>query len=128
MTVTRFSGMPSVAKVALTATSGAAGVLSWRNPHVGAIFVERLLVDITTAATSAATVDFGTAATAISNDGLLDGLDVNAATGLFDNVSDGGTNGKARQRVAAGEYVTGSRASGDVTGLVGNAYIQYIEA
>jgi hypothetical protein len=58
----------------------------------------------------------------------MDGLDVNGATGVFDNVTDKGTNGKSRQRIATGKWVTGSKASGASAGIVGFAYIHYINA
>jgi hypothetical protein len=42
-----------------------------------------------------------------------------------DNLGDAGTNGKTRQKLAAGKWVTGSVASGAAAGLVGFAYIHY---
>lgn len=120
--------VPKVARVALgTGTSGG-GVFAWQNPEAGAIAVTRVLLDVTTAATAAATVDVGTTATSAttSSDTLIDGLDVNAAAGLFSNLKNPGTNGKADQRLASGKWVTASQASGAVAGLVGYAYIEYV--
>lgn len=120
------------AKVTLAAADTAGGILAWQNPETTAILVLRILIDVTTAATAACTADFGSAANATTSaDNLLDGLDVNTATGLFDNVSDGGTNGKARQRLDAKggttDYVTGSKATGAAAGLAGSAYIFYVQ-
>lgn len=117
-----------VAKVALGALDTGGGVLSWANPETGDILIERVLIDVTTVSTGACTVDFGvtTASATTLNDTLIDGLDVNGATGVFDNITDKGTNGKSRQRLAAGKWVTGSKASGAAAGLVGFAYIHYV--
>ena len=120
------------AKVALAAADAAAGVLSWQNPESSAIVITRMVLDVTTAATAACTLDVGTDGDGTgSSDVLLDGLDVNAAAGVFDNIADKGTNGKERQRLDAKggttDYVTASKASGATAGLVGNAYIFYHE-
>lgn len=117
-----------VAKVALGTADTAGGVLSWTNPEAGNIIVTRLFVDITTVATAACTLDFGTTATngTTSSANLIDGIDVNTATGLFDNITDKGTDGKSRQLLAPGKWITGSKASGAAAGLKGYAYIEYI--
>ena len=120
------------AKVALAAADAAAGVLSWQNPESSAIVITCMVLDVTTAATAACTLDVGTDGDGTgSSDVLLDGLDVNAAAGVFDNIADKGTNGKERQRLDAKggttDYVTASKASGATAGLVGNAYIFYHE-
>lgn len=116
-------------KVALASAADTGGaVLAWQNPEAGAIAIDRIRLDVTTAATGAATIDVGATPTSAttSADNLIDGLDVNAATGLFDNLKNGGTNGKASQRLAAGKWITASRASGAVAGLAGYAYIDYL--
>ena len=121
--------LTKVAKVALGNAADTGGaVLSWVNPEAGTIAITRLLVNVTTVATGAATVDFGTTATngTTLSANLIDGVDVNAATGLFDNIDDAGTDGKSKQLLAEGKWLTGSRASGAVAGLVGFAYIEYI--
>ena len=116
-----------VFKVALAAVAGAGGVLAFQNPLGAPALVERLILDITTVATAAATVNAGTGATAATaSDNLIDGLDVNAAAGVFDNLGDPGTNGKSRQRFGATDYVTISQATGDVAGLIGTAYVHLI--
>lgn len=113
-------------KVALAALDTAGGVASIANPEGVAIHVTRVTIAVTTVATAACTVDAGIAANGTtSGDNLIDGLDVNAATGLFDNITEKGTNGKSRQLWGATQYLTISKATGAAAGLVGNVYIQY---
>ncbi len=114
-----------VAEVDLSAVDTAGGLFAW-SPGAAAI-VKGLFLDVTTKATAACTVDCGVAANGTtSNDTLIDGLDVNAATGLFSNIIDHGTNGLAHVRCGATQYVTGSVATGASAGIVGKAYIEYI--
>lgn len=115
-------------KVALTAgvdTGG--GVLSLSNPEEADLIVTRIMLDLTTPASAACTVDAGiSSGETTSADNLLDGLDVNAAAGVFDNIENQGTNGKAAVKWNSNQYLTISRASGASAGLVGNAYIEYV--
>lgn len=110
----------------LAATTGAAGALALLNPEGVDLYVTRLVLNISTAATAACTLDAGIAATATTDDDLIDGLDVNTAAGVFDNVKNGGTNGKAGQKWAAGSYLTVSEKTGAIAGLVGEAIIQWV--
>lgn len=117
-------------KVALTAatTNAVGGVLKLKNPEGVDLFITRLVLDITTKSTGAATVDGGVDDGGdVSSDNLIDGLDVNAAAGVFDNIENGGTSGKVTVKWPAGHYVVIS-ASATVAGLVGNAYIQWYRA
>lgn len=117
----------------LAAVDTAGGVFAWQNPEGVAIIVTRLLLDITTATSGACTIDAGAAAnaTTLSNT-LIDGLDANAAAGVFDNTVNGGTSGAGGVRVAenggAADWVTGSVASGASAGLVGSFHIEYVIA
>lgn len=108
-------------------TDTGGGILSWPNPEAGAIVITNLVLDVTTKATGACTASFGTTASSAttSSANLIDSLDVGTAAGTFDSNTDKGTNGKTRQKLAAGGWVTGSRASGASAGLVGVAYITY---
>jgi len=117
--------IPRVVKKALNAVDTAGGVF---NHTFGvAVIVSRVIVDITTASTGSCTINIGTAATATtSGDNLINALSV-AATGIFDNINNAGTNGRARQKLSSTEFVTGSVASGASSGLVGNAYIEFFE-
>jgi hypothetical protein len=117
-----------VAKVALAAVDTAGGVFAWANPEGVPIIITRVVLDVTTQSTGACTVDVGVAANGTTlNDGLIDGVSV-AAAGLVDNLDNAGTNGRARQKVTAGQFVTGSVASGASAGLVGSAYVFYVVA
>lgn len=127
-TLSTANRITKIAKVALSATADTSGaILSWVNPETTAIVITRLVLDITTKSTGACTVDFGTTATTATtlSDNLIDGLDINAAIGTFDNITDKGTNGRSRQKLAVGKWLTGSTASGAVAGTVGFAYIEY---
>lgn len=106
----------------------AANVAIWTAPAASIIL--GVWLDITTVATGACTLDVGyTAVSATtSSDTLLDGIDANAATALFDSRNhalDSGANAKA-QKAASGKWITIDEASGDATGLVANAYIFYV--
>ena len=119
-----------IAKVALTAGNANAYAFAWQNPEESKIVVERVLVNLTTAGGTATSVlDIGVVANATSTaDTLIDGLDLNT-TGLFDNIVDKGTNGKARQLVdekgGASDYVTGKILVANAAALVGDVYIVY---
>lgn len=120
-----------IAKVPLAAavdTGG--GVLSWANPHSYSVIVERVMLDITTVATGTCGLDVGYTATSAttSANNLLTALDVNTATGVFDNITEKGASGKSRVKMASGKWITASKASGTSTGLAGYAYIEYIPA
>lgn len=127
--VNQLEGIDRAVKIAVVPLSAAdtpGGVLAW-SPGV-AVIIQRVFLDVTTKATGACTLDVG-----VANDGttlsdtLINGLDVNTAAGLFDNITDKGANGKSRQRCSATQYVTASKASGAAAGLKGSAYIEYIE-
>jgi len=116
-----------VAIVPLGALDTGGGVASWVNPEASAIIIRRVYMDVTTKATAAATVSVGTTPTSAttSSANLMDTTDVGTAAGVFDNINQAGTNGKSIQKLAAGKWVTASRASGACAGLVGNLYIEY---
>lgn len=130
-TGTTTAGTMKVAKVSLAGATwhtgnGTADYLSWTNPEAGTILITGVVVNTTTKSTGAATADIGTTATNnhTSSDNLLDGLDIGTAAGTFDIITDHGTNGKSRQSLATGAFVT-FHALADPTGTVGNAYIYY---
>lgn len=113
--------------VALTAATDttAGGVLSMANPEGRDLYVTRLVLNIPTPSTGAAAVDAGIAANGTtSSDTLIDGKSV-ATAGVFDNIKDGGTNGKAGQKWGSGQFLT-ITASATTAGLVGEAIISYL--
>lgn len=92
-----------------------------------AAIIERAILDITTVATGACTVDVGyaTVSATTGSDTLLDGVDANAGIAMFDSMDaslDAGANAKA-QKAASGKWVTVQSKTGDATGLVANLYI-----
>ncbi len=115
------------ALVAITTTVGG-GVFSLLNPEGADLLITRVLLDITTEATGAATVDAGIAAAATtSSDTLIDAGDVGSAAALLDNAdaTDQGTNGKASRKWGSAQYLT-ITASATLLGMVGNIYIEYV--
>lgn len=120
-------GARKEALTAATVTTGGA-VLSLANPEGVDLIVTDFILDVTTEATGAATVDAGIGASATtSDDSLIDGADVGTAAGTFDNTDNKGTNGGRAVKWAADEYLTVT-ASATLAGLVGNAYIKWIVA
>lgn len=124
------AGVRKIAQQALTGDALHAAVFGWANPEAGAILILRVIVDITTVATAACTLDIGITASSAttSSDTLLDGIDVNTAIGVFDSMNsllDSAANAKA-QKLASGKWITFDEKTGDATGLVGTAYIEYV--
>jgi hypothetical protein len=119
-----------VVKVGVKALTGAAihaGVVAWQNPESVAIVITRLVIDRTTKSTAASSLDIGTTATSATtaSDNLIDGLVSSGTEAVEDNLQNPGTNGKQLQKLAAAKWVTFKEASGDMTGLVANAYVFY---
>jgi len=123
-------GSLKVVKVALTAGIANAFAFAWQNPETSPIAVTRVLLDVTTAGgTATAIMNIGTGDTATTaSDNLIDGVDINAVA-LYDNITDGGSNGKARQHMTANggnkDYITGQILTEKAEALVGNVYIHY---
>lgn len=113
-------------KVALAAVDIAGGAASILNPEGVDLIVTRAVVNVTTIATAAGTlsVGIGTGATT-SYATLIDTVDVHSATGVFDNIKDKGSGGKQCILWPAGQYLTASKASGALAGLVGSLFVQY---
>lgn len=106
----------------------AGGVAAVLNPFGVAVIVTDVIINLTTVSTGAGTVDAGIAANATtSSDTLIDGVNVNAAVGVFDNQADRGTNG-GLALWAADRYLTVSKASGSVAGMAGKLYIKGIQS
>lgn len=115
-------------RYALTAgtTTSGGDVLSLANPEGQTLLVTRLVVYTSTKPTGAANMDAGIAATATtSSDTLIDGCDIGTAAGVFDNIKNGGSNGKACQTWGASEFLT-ITPSASAAGLVGFAYVEYL--
>ena len=113
----------------MTAATTTAGgdALNLLNPEGAALIITRFIINVTTAATGAATIDAGVAATGTSNDELLDGVDVGSAAILDDNIN-GVVAGEVASAVVewgADEYLTVT-PSATLAGLVGTYYVEYI--
>lgn len=116
-------------KTALTAVTGTAvgGALKLQNPEGADLIITRLVLDITTGSSGAATVDAGIDDGGdVSSDTLIDGQSV-ATAGVFDNVKNGGTNGKAAVKWPAGQFLV-ITASATTAGMVGAAHVQFVRA
>jgi hypothetical protein len=112
---------------ATTTTGGDA--LNLANPEGADLIITRFIINITTEATGAATVDAGVAATGTSNDELLDGTDVGSAAILVDNLEEVVAGAVAKAVVAWGsaEYLTVT-PSATLAGLVGTYHVEYVHA
>lgn len=126
-----FDRLAKTVKVAVNGTSVQSTTVNvWTNTEATAVLVQRLMFDVTTVATSStATVDIGVSNTTLTSvDNLIDGLSIasGVTADVFDNIKNGGTNGKASQRVGIGKFITITKATGDTTAAVGNIYITYV--
>ncbi len=110
---------------ATTTTGGDA--LNLLNPEGAALLITRFIIDVSTAATGAANVDAGVAATGTTNDELLDGTDVGSAAILVDNLEEvvAGAVAKSVVEWGAAEYLTVT-PSASLAGLVGTYYVEYV--
>jgi hypothetical protein len=119
-----------IAKGSLAAGDADDFAFTWQNPEASKIIVTRVLINITTAGgTGSSVLDVGVVENATSTaDNLIDGLDLNA-TGIFDNITDKGENGKSRQVVdengGTNDYITGKILVQDAAALTGKYYILY---
>lgn len=132
---TAFGGSGVVVKTAVVQINGNAlagmtsGIQAWQNPEAVDILIHRVILDVTTVATGACTLDVGYTATsaATTSDTFLDGVDVNSAIGVFDSMNaalDSGANANC-QKAAIGKWVTIDEKTGDAEGMVATLYIQY---
>jgi len=111
----------------LTASDTAGAVFNWQNDQDVDVIVDLILVDVTTVATAACTLDIGYTATsaATSSDTMIDGVDVNASTGVKNSIKNAGSNGVNAVRVVKAKWITASKKTGATAGLVGKYYIHY---
>lgn len=119
--------LTSVVSSIAGATTGG-GFFAVSNPFGAACLITDISVNCGTACTSAAgTVNIGTNANSNSSaDNLLDGLALSTA-GIFTNYASSGTNGATIRSWASNAFVTGTVATGDVTGAVATVYITAIQ-
>jgi hypothetical protein len=111
----------------LAALDTAGGVISIANPEGVEILITEVLLIVSTKSTGACTVNFGVAANGTtSSDTIIDGVDVGAAAGRFDNINDKGGNGGRDRALASTEFITGSMATGAAAGLAGQLVVNYV--
>ncbi len=120
-----FAGL-HVERLTLDATVGLNGTMAaWENKWSGDALVSLVVLNVTTAATGAATSNVGASATATGTaDDIIDGTDIGTAAIVANNISSAGTNGLATAIIPTGEYVT-IRALADPAGLVGNMWVYF---
>ena len=118
------TGASTKQSCAISASKTSGQVISKQNPLGVQAIIKRAVLHVKTGSSAACTLDIGTATTSTSNDGLIDGISVNAAADtIYDNVTNVGTNGKATRLVGATDYITASVASGNANGLVADLYV-----
>ncbi len=109
---------------ATTSTGGDA--LALANPESATVYVVGLILDITTKATGAATVDAGIAANATtSSDTLIDGADVGTAAIVANSIKHAGNNGMSMVKWTSTQYLTVT-PSATLAGLVGTYRVTYV--
>ncbi len=114
-------------RITLTPTE-TTGVMTtfWENKSGATVIVYAAYVHVTTVATAACTLDIGVAANGTTgSDTLMDGIDVNTATGIFDSILNKGTNGNQPRLVLSTEFVTVETKTGDDTGLVSTLEVHW---
>lgn len=119
-------GCLSGSLTAATTTTGG-DCLNLANPEGADLIITNFIIRTTTVSTGAANIDAGVAASATSNDELIDGLDVHGALVCESNHDQVTAGTVAEHEVVWGsdEYVTVT-PSATVAGLVGTYYIEYI--
>lgn len=123
-TKAEFTEQVVVIKGALTA--GSATPYSLVNPYAVALIVNKVVIDLTSpVSTTPVAMSVGIGSTAHTKyETLIDDVVIGTpvAIGLFDNIDDQGTNGKASEKWGATEYLN-VFCSATPTGLKGNIYI-----
>ena len=108
---------------ALAQVDSGGGVFSLENTYSTNLLVDRVIIYVTTPATdSSCELDIGPASGATTSSAtLIDGLDVNAAAGAFDNIDEQGDGGASMGlwESSGDNYVTASVSAGASAGLVG---------
>lgn len=97
-------------------------VMTWQNPEQSAIMLLNFQLDIQTPSTSASTLDAGIAATVVTADNLIDGIDSGSAA-IKSQIGAADTNFR---EIPEDYYITISEKTGDArAALAGYAYIWY---
>jgi len=123
--VSKYAGM--WLQGSLTASDAAGGVFSVENTFGSDMVILRVVLQVTTGASGACTLDVGTAADGTTSaNTLITGVNV-ADAGIFDNIADKGASGTSRLKFASGAFVNASMASGATAGIVGQYAIHCLD-
>lgn len=110
----------ALAPAAVTAVAG--DIMTWQNPEQCAIMLLNFQLDIQTPSTAASTMDVGVAATVVTADNLINGIDSGSAA-IKSQTAAADTNFR---EIPESYYITASEKTGDASAaLAGFAYIQY---
>ena len=123
--INSFGATPFVVQIALVANASAGVLGSWQNTTGKDLYVVNRGIVVDSASDGAATVDAGIAATAVTNDTLIDGGTLN---GVAANtvISAAGSNGAVSRVIPAGYYVT-AFGSAATTGFAGSFQVTCVE-
>ncbi len=123
--VSKYAGM--WLQGSLTASDAAGGVFSVENDMGTSLVILRVVLQVTTGASGACTIDVGTASDGTTSaNTLITGVNV-ADAGVFDNIADKGASGSSRLKLGPGAFVTASMASGNTAGIVGQYAIYCLD-
>ena len=114
-------------KIAFGASSGTAGLFSVVSPFTEDVIIDGCKLNVTAGfGVGTAWIAVGTGSTSSTDYGnnLIDQVTATAA-GVYDNITDKGTNGKSRQKWTAGTWITGTCSQTPNT-LAGACYIDVI--
>jgi hypothetical protein len=111
----------------LTALAAGGAMLQLLNPEGADLLITNFVVRSTVVSTGAATLDAGVQAAGLTNDELIDGLDINAALVCESNHDQVTAATVAEHEVVwpAGSYLV-AYGSAATTGFVGKYYCEYI--
>jgi hypothetical protein len=114
-------------KVAFGVNAGTAGLFSVVNPFPEDVYIASAQLFVTAGfGVGTAWISMGVVSGSSTDYGnnLIDSVTATAA-GVFDNTTDKGTNGKSRQKWAAGTWVTGTCSQTPNT-LAGSAFLEVV--
>lgn len=112
-----------VLKIPITGYTSTGVKVATANPQGASMLIMNRWLNVTTQSSGACTLDIGVAADgSTSSDTLLDGLSVASAGLLTTN----GTNGLPSRTWSSTQYVNVAGASGDMTGLVADLYLEIV--
>ena len=123
--MSKFSG--AWIRGALTASAAAGGVFSLQNTYGTNLVITRAIIYLTALTGSAGDMNVGVGDSgSTSYDTLIDGLNVNSATGAYGNIKNKGSNGEESELWGTSKYITAS-LTGEAGSLAGFYAIHVID-